>query len=80
MSLSPQAIKVVQETAPVVAQHAVEITKLFYQTMFTNNPEVLTFFNKSHQRTGDQPETSIVTIYNFCYSCLDLLQFRNKPS
>lgn len=55
MPLSEESIQVVEATAPVVAEHALEITSTFYKTMFKNNPEVLAFFNKSHQKEGRQP-------------------------
>jgi len=54
MSLTPETIAIVQKTAPVVAEHAVEITNLFYKSMFENDPEVLRYFNKSHQKEGRQ--------------------------
>lgn len=54
MKLSASAIRVVQATAPVVAEHALEITSTFYATMFKRNPEVMTFFNPSHQVSGAQ--------------------------
>ena len=39
MSLDAQHVKVVQATAPVVAEHANAITSCFYKTLFENNPE-----------------------------------------
>mmetsp|Transcript_6952 Transcript_6952/g.11012 ORF Transcript_6952/g.11012 Transcript_6952/m.11012 type:complete len:385 (+) Transcript_6952:71-1225(+) len=54
MPLTKQTIEVVKATAPVVAENANAITKCFYETMFKNNPEVLAFFNKSHQHEGRQ--------------------------
>jgi len=55
-SLSPESIAVVKATAPVVAEHALEITSLFYKTMFANRPEVLHYFNKAHQVNQAQPK------------------------
>eukprot|EP00742_Colponemidia_sp_Colp-10_P009057 GILJ01009848.1.p1 GENE.GILJ01009848.1~~GILJ01009848.1.p1 ORF type:complete len:408 (+),score=56.13 GILJ01009848.1:80-1303(+) len=55
MALTPAAIKIVKDTAPVVAQHVDAITSTFYKTMFQRNPEVLKFFNPSHQTSGEQP-------------------------
>lgn len=54
--ISPESIAVVKATAPVVAQHALEITKTFYPIMFKNNPEALQFFNKTNQQRGRQPQ------------------------
>jgi nitric oxide dioxygenase len=53
--LTDQDIATVKATAPLVAQHAVEITSRFYPRMFGANPEVLNFFNMAHQRTESQP-------------------------
>lgn len=55
-SLSAESIAVVKATAPVVAEHALEITTLFYKTMFKNKPEVMHYFNKAHQVGQAQPK------------------------
>ena len=39
--LSPSSYAVVSATAPVVAQHADEITARFYRNMFAAHPELL---------------------------------------
>ena len=56
MSLSKQTIELVKATAGVVAPVAGEITTRFYKNMFAANPEVLSFFNKTNQSKGGQPE------------------------
>ena len=53
--MNQSTIDIVKATAPLVAEHAEEITRLFYMTMFLNNPEASQFFNKANQ-TGDQPK------------------------
>jgi nitric oxide dioxygenase len=53
--LTEQDIATVKATAPLVAQHAVEITSRFYPRMFAGNPEVLSVFNMAHQRSESQP-------------------------
>lgn len=52
--LSPQTIRIVKETAPVVAEHAEAITRRFYGLMFNGNPEVQVYFNPAHQHSGGQ--------------------------
>ncbi len=52
--LDAKTISIVKATAPVVAQHAEDITRRFYTLMFTGNPEVKVFFNQSHQHSGGQ--------------------------
>nr|WP_211112549.1 NO-inducible flavohemoprotein [Azospirillum sp. SYSU D00513] len=47
---------IIKATAPVVAEHAVEITSTFYPILFEKFPEVRAVFNQSHQRGGTQPQ------------------------
>mmetsp|Transcript_9501 Transcript_9501/g.11398 ORF Transcript_9501/g.11398 Transcript_9501/m.11398 type:complete len:434 (+) Transcript_9501:287-1588(+) len=56
VKLSEKTIKIVKATAPVVGEHAVEITSAFYPLMFKNNPEALYYFNKANQNKGMQQE------------------------
>lgn len=56
MPLTLENIQIVKATAPVIAEHALAITSLFYETMFKNNPEVLHYFNKAHQVGQAQPK------------------------
>lgn len=53
--LSQEIITTIKATAPVVAQHAEDITAYFYPLMFREYPEVKAFFNQSHQSSGAQP-------------------------
>jgi len=55
MSLSPQTISIVKETAPIVAANKDEITSLFYKKMFENNPGVRNVFQMSHQANSSDP-------------------------
>lgn len=55
--LTPEVVKVIKATAPVVAPHANTITSVFYPKMISNNPEVLEFFNKTNQAGGRQAST-----------------------
>jgi nitric oxide dioxygenase len=52
--ISEQSLQIVKATAPAVAAHAEEITRHFYQLMFSGNPEVKAFFNQAHQFSGSQ--------------------------
>lgn len=47
--MNQSTIDIIKATAPLVAEHATEITTLFYKTMFSNNPEAATFFNVANQ-------------------------------
>lgn len=48
-SLSPETIRVVKATAPVIAQYGYQITTTMYGRMLTENPSVKEIFNPSHQ-------------------------------
>lgn len=52
--LSENTIAIVKATAPVVAANAENITRHFYQLMFTGDPQVQAFFNGAHQHSGGQ--------------------------
>lgn len=52
--INPSTIQVIKATVPVLQEHGEALTKLFYQRMFENNPEVKTFFNQAHQQAGTQ--------------------------
>lgn len=52
--LSVPAQAVVAATAGVVAEHAEQITAVFYPTMFAEHPELLRVFNQGNQATGEQ--------------------------
>ncbi len=52
--LSQKQIDIIKATAPVVGQHAREITEHFYPLMFERYPRVKTLFNQTHQQKGTQ--------------------------
>lgn len=52
--LSASAQAVVAATAGVVAEHAEQITAVFYPKMFAEHPELLRVFNQGNQATGEQ--------------------------
>jgi len=53
--LSKEDIQLIKATLPVVASNADTITKTFYGHLFTRHPEMLAYFNQSHQKMGLQP-------------------------
>lgn len=62
-TLSPETIKVIKSTVPVLEQHGEAITKHFYETMFAKHPELLNIFNHAHQKQGRQPKALANSIY-----------------
>lgn len=54
MMLSKKTIAIIKATAPILEEHGETLTQHFYKRMFSHNPEVIHFFNKANQVTGDQ--------------------------
>lgn len=52
--LNQQQIDIIKATAPVVGQHAREITDCFYPLMFERYPRTRALFNQTHQQKGTQ--------------------------
>ena len=52
--LNQKQIDIIKATAPVVGQHAREITEHFYPLMFERYPRVKALFNQTHQLKGTQ--------------------------
>ena len=55
MPLTDEQIETVQATVPLLREHGETLANRFYQRMFTDYPEVRTFFNQAHQADGRQP-------------------------
>ena len=60
--LNQKTIEIVKSTVPVLKEHGLEITKTFYKTMFTNNPEVKEMFNMDKQESGEQPKALAMAV------------------
>ena len=69
--LSQQSEAVVRATAPVVAEHAVEITWRFYPAMFEAHPELLDLFNRGNQANGDQRRALASAVVAYATALLD---------
>ena len=74
--LSPSSHAVVSATAPVVAEHADEITARFYSNMFTAHPELLQLFNQGNQATGEQSKALAGAVVAYAVELID----PNAPS
>ncbi|SEK75482.1 NO-inducible flavohemoprotein [Halomonas daqiaonensis] len=53
--LTQEQERLIEATAPVVAEHLDAITQRFYPLMFERYPQVKPLFNQAHQQDGDQP-------------------------
>ncbi|KAK4466133.1 putative flavohemo protein [Cladorrhinum samala] len=54
-SLTNEQIAIVKATAPVLKEHGVTITTVFYKNMITEVPELHNIFSTTSQATGRQP-------------------------
>jgi nitric oxide dioxygenase len=61
--LTEETIKSVKETAPLLAEHGVNITELFYTKLFSNHPELKHIFNMSNQAQGDQAKALAESVF-----------------
>lgn len=52
--LTASQLATITATVPVLEAGGEALTRHFYQRMFRENPEVLSFFNPAHQHTGGQ--------------------------
>ncbi|AGT32052.1 dihydropteridine reductase [Geobacillus genomosp. 3] len=62
-ALHPKTIEIVKSTVPVLEQHGEQITKRFYQLMFSNHPELLNIFNHANQKQGRQQRALAAAVY-----------------
>lgn len=52
--LSQQTMNIIKSTVPALEEKGIEITTLFYKTLFENYPELLNIFNQVNQKKGRQ--------------------------
>ncbi len=71
MRLSPESEQIVTATAGVVAEHAEEITRAFYPSMFAAHPELLRVFNQANQAIGEQPKALAASVVAFAVQLID---------
>lgn len=55
----------VKATAPVLAEHGVDIIRHFYKRMFNAHPELKNIFNVSHQERGEQQQALARAVYAY---------------
>jgi nitric oxide dioxygenase len=69
--LSSSARAVVAATAGVVAEHAEQITAVFYPKMFAEHPELLRIFNQGNQATGEQSRALASSVVAYAVHLVD---------
>lgn len=71
--LTAEIIKTVKETGPVLAEHGVAITDLFYKKLFLNHPELKNTFNMANQAQGQQSKALAESVFMYA-SFIDQLE------
>ena len=71
MRLTPESEQIVAATAGVVAEHAEQITTVFYPDMFAAHPELMRVFNKANQAIGEQPQALAASVVAFAVQLID---------
>ncbi|KAI5864120.1 flavohemo protein [Durotheca rogersii] len=70
--ISPEHIAIVKATAPVLKEHGVTITSLFYKNMIGAHPELKNIFSLSNQASGDQPRALAAAVLAYATYVDDL--------
>ncbi|KAF1984246.1 putative flavohemoglobin [Aulographum hederae CBS 113979] len=70
--LTPSQVKIVKSTAPLLAEHGVAITTLFYGNMLRCEPHLNNIFNTAHQVTGHQPRALAASLHAYALHMDDL--------
>lgn len=60
--LNQKTIDIVKSTVPALKEHGMEITTVFYKTMFEKHPEIKGMFNMDKQKSGQQPKALAMTV------------------
>ena len=71
--ISEESIKIIKATAPVVAEHVLEITTTFYAKLLGRHPELHDYFNETNQRTERQPKALSSVIGGALPPCVEKL-------
>ncbi len=69
--LSARSEAVVRATASVVADHAEQITAVFYPRMFAEHPTLLRVFNQGNQATGEQSRALAASVVAYAVQLID---------
>ncbi|KAI8982950.1 bacterial hemoglobin [Trametes punicea] len=70
--LTPEQRKLISATVPVLAEHGVTITKLFYKQMLEANPDLRNVFSHSKQQVRHQAEALARAVYAYAANIQDL--------
>lgn len=69
--LTQKTKDIVKATAPVLAEHGLDIIKCFYKRMFEAHPELKNVFNMAHQEQGQQQQALARAVYAYAENIED---------
>lgn len=72
MPLTPEQVKIVKSTVPVLEQCGETITTVFYRNMLAAHPELNDIFNTTNQVNGHQPRALAASVYAYAKYIDDL--------
>ncbi|KAI0596927.1 flavohemo protein [Biscogniauxia sp. FL1348] len=75
--LTPSQIATVKATAPVLKEHGTTITKLFYDNIISDVPELKNIFNLTNQASGAQPRALAAAVFAYATYVDDLAQLKS---
>ncbi|KAI1492223.1 flavohemo protein [Biscogniauxia mediterranea] len=75
--LTPSQIATVKATAPVLKEHGTTITKLFYDNIISDVPELKNIFNLTNQASGAQPRALAAAVCAYATYVDDLAQLES---
>lgn len=56
MSLTPEQVKIIKATVPIIREHGKDVTTLFYKTVLEEHPELHNVFNQTDQVNNHQAQ------------------------
>ncbi|KAI0171724.1 flavohemo protein [Hypoxylon sp. FL1284] len=74
--ISAEHIATVKATAPVLKEHGVEITTLFYRNLMAAHPELENVFSATNQASGAQPRALAAAVFAYASYVDDLGRLR----
>ncbi|KAH0400101.1 flavohemoglobin, partial [Aureobasidium melanogenum] len=72
MSLTPEQVKLIKATVPVLKEHGTAITAHFYELLLKENPSLNGIFNQTNQKNGHQAGALAGSLYAYASHIDDL--------
>ncbi|KAF7197835.1 Flavohemoprotein [Pseudocercospora fuligena] len=70
--LTPEQVKIIRATAPVIKEHGTTVTSLFYKTVLEEYPSLNNVFNQTNQANNHQAKALAGSLYAYASHIDDL--------